>query len=168
MSAPRNSDHLALILRELPEPLLNAFGELPLSMWIVDQLGHIRWLNAAASVRFEAGVGAHFLRFVERHGVADVATIPIRDEEEVVGMIAVICASSERGDTRRRKRMPRLTPRQHQVLELLAHGRSTAEIAQALQISEQTVRNHIRHLLAELNVRTRLEAVVTAFRNGWL
>jgi len=54
------------------------------------------------------------------------------------------------------------------VLELLAHGRSTAEIAQALQISEQTVRNHIRHLLAELNVRTRLEAVVTAFRNGWL
>lgn len=200
MSAPRNSDHLARMLRELPEPLLNAFGELPLSMWIVDRLGHIRWLNTTASVRFEARVGAHFLRFVEDDAVADVrerfarkihghsdatihrvtlkgaagpvsaevAAVPIRDDDEVVGVIAVICPPSERGDARRRKRKPRLTPRQHQVLELLALGRSTAEIAQTLQISEQTVRNHVRHLLAELSVRTRLEAVVAAYRNGWL
>jgi DNA-binding CsgD family transcriptional regulator len=201
MPSPRTSDHLAQILRELPEPLLNAFGELPLSMWIVDRLGHIRWLNLTASGGFEARVGAHFLRFVEEDGVADVrerfarkihghsgatinrvslkgaagpvtaevATVPIRDhDEEVVGVIAVICPSGERAESGRRTRKPRLTPRQHQVLELLAHGRSTAEIAQTLQISDQTVRNHIRHLLAELSVRTRLEAVVAAYRNGWL
>jgi hypothetical protein len=46
MSAPRNSDHLAQILRELPEPLLSAFGELPLPMWIVDQLGHCLFRDA--------------------------------------------------------------------------------------------------------------------------
>ena len=86
----------------------------------------------------------------------------------MIGVITFISASEEGGEARRRRRKPRLTPRQHQVLELLAHGRSTGEIAQALQISENTVRNHIRHLLSELGVRTRLEAVVVAFRNGWL
>jgi two-component system response regulator DesR len=61
-----------------------------------------------------------------------------------------------------------LTPRQHQVLELLAAGASTRRIAAELQIAEETARNHIRLLLAELRVHTRLEAVVAAFRNGWI
>jgi DNA-binding NarL/FixJ family response regulator len=64
--------------------------------------------------------------------------------------------------------LPRLTPRQHQVLELLADGAATATIAGRLGISEDTARNHIRLLLQELRVHTRLEAVVAAFRNGWL
>lgn len=168
MSPPRNSDHLARILGDLPEPLLDALGDLPLPMWIVDPLGHVRWLSGDASERFDVRVGAHFQRFVDEDGIGEVESVPIRDADEVIGTIALICPAVDRAETGRRKRRPRLTPRQRQVLELLAHGRSTAEIAQELQISEQTVRNHIRHLLAELSVRTRLEAVVTAFRNGWL
>jgi DNA-binding NarL/FixJ family response regulator len=54
------------------------------------------------------------------------------------------------------------------VLELLAQGHSTARIAAELQIADETARNHVRLLLAELGVHTRLEAVVVAFRNGWL
>ena len=38
MSPPRNSDGLAQILRDLPEPLLDALGDVPLPMWIVDPI----------------------------------------------------------------------------------------------------------------------------------
>jgi DNA-binding CsgD family transcriptional regulator len=54
------------------------------------------------------------------------------------------------------------------VLELLSQGLSTAEIAARLGIAPETTRNHIRMLLSELGVHSRLEAVVLAFRNGWL
>lgn len=57
-----------------------------------------------------------------------------------------------------------LTPREREVLELLAHGRSTQDIAQDLVISPATVRNHIRQILSKLNVHSRLEAVTYAFK----
>jgi len=59
-----------------------------------------------------------------------------------------------------------LTPRQKQVLELLAEGRSTEQIAAALQLTTETVRNHIRHVLQALRAHSRLEAVVVARRQG--
>jgi two-component system NarL family response regulator len=57
---------------------------------------------------------------------------------------------------------PHLTPRQTEVLRLLKRGRSTEQIAQELQLSTETVRNHVRHLLRALGVHTRLEAVAVA------
>ncbi len=45
---------------------------------------------------------------------------------------------------------PLLTPRQLEVLKLLAAGASTSQIQETLQISRETVRNHIRHLLRAL------------------
>ena len=57
---------------------------------------------------------------------------------------------------------PHLTPRQTEVLRLLKRGRSTEQIAQELQLSTETVRNHVRHLLRALGVHTRLEAVAAA------
>jgi DNA-binding NarL/FixJ family response regulator len=54
---------------------------------------------------------------------------------------------------------PSLTPRQVEVLRLLENGRSTRQIAAALHLSTETVRNHIRHLLRALNAHSRLEAV---------
>jgi DNA-binding NarL/FixJ family response regulator len=59
-----------------------------------------------------------------------------------------------------------LTPRQHDVLDLLADGASTDAIAAQLVLSPQTVRNHIRHVLKRLGARTRLEAVANARRAG--
>jgi DNA-binding NarL/FixJ family response regulator len=99
---------------------------------------------------------------------AEVASVPIRDEGGVIGVIALVRSEEPADDGVRSCPEPRLTPRQHQVLRLLADGYSTTEMASALQISEQTVRNHIRFLLAELRVRSRLEAVVVALRNNWL
>ncbi|MFL5910710.1 MAG: response regulator transcription factor [Gaiellaceae bacterium] len=52
-----------------------------------------------------------------------------------------------------------LTPRQHEVLDLLGRGASTKAIAESLSISTETVRNHIRRILRALGVHSRLEAV---------
>jgi PAS domain S-box-containing protein len=59
---------------------------------------------------------------------------------------------------------PHLTPRQAEVLAMLEHGRSTAQIASELHLSQETVRNHVRHLLRALGVNSRLEAVAMARR----
>jgi DNA-binding CsgD family transcriptional regulator/PAS domain-containing protein len=61
---------------------------------------------------------------------------------------------------------PALTPRQREILRLLADGRSNEEIAQALDLSRTTVRNHTSGLYARLGVRSRLEAVAVARRRG--
>jgi PAS domain S-box-containing protein len=63
---------------------------------------------------------------------------------------------------------PQLTPRQRQILELIAAGYSTSEIAKRLTLSTETVRNHVRNMLSELRVHTRLEAIATARRLGLL
>lgn len=60
----------------------------------------------------------------------------------------------------------RLTPRQIEVLRLLATGLSTHAIAEHLFISELTVRNHVENLLHKLEVHSRLEAVSMAHHSG--
>jgi len=63
-------------------------------------------------------------------------------------------------------RGPALTPRERQVLESLAAGRANKEIAQALGVSEHTVKFHLGSLFAKLEVATRTEAVTAGLRQG--
>jgi DNA-binding CsgD family transcriptional regulator len=58
-----------------------------------------------------------------------------------------------------------LTPREVEVLRLLAEGRTDQEIAAALFISPHTVTTHVKHLLAKLGVVSRAAAVAQAYRN---
>jgi DNA-binding NarL/FixJ family response regulator len=60
----------------------------------------------------------------------------------------------------------RITPRELQVLSLIADGCSTREIARTLWITEETVRTHVRRLLERLDARTRAQAVAIAYRDG--
>lgn len=55
-----------------------------------------------------------------------------------------------------------LTPREREVLQMIAAGASNKEIASALFLSEGTVRNHISHILARLNLRDRTQAAIIA------
>ncbi len=59
-----------------------------------------------------------------------------------------------------------LSNRQAQILDLAKEGTSNIEIAAALNISEQTVKNHMTNIFERLDVRDRTEAVVKALRNG--
>jgi DNA-binding NarL/FixJ family response regulator len=61
-----------------------------------------------------------------------------------------------------------LTARQLDVVRLLADGKSTSEIANELNLSQTTVRNHVAGLMAALGVHTRLQAVLAAKRAGFL
>jgi len=61
---------------------------------------------------------------------------------------------------------PTLTPRETDVLRLIAAGRSNVEIAQRLYITPATVKTHINNLFAKTGVRDRAQAVTYAFRHG--
>jgi DNA-binding NarL/FixJ family response regulator len=59
-----------------------------------------------------------------------------------------------------------LTPREREVLDLIARGRSNSEIAQNLYLSENTVKSHVTHVLDKLHLRDRIHAVIFAYENG--
>lgn len=60
------------------------------------------------------------------------------------------------------------TKRECEVLQLLANGQSNRRIAETLNISEKTVKNHVSSLFKKMNVNDRTQAVVTAIRNHWV
>lgn len=62
---------------------------------------------------------------------------------------------------------PLLTPRQEEVLELMLQGRSNKDISQALQLSEETTKNHVSGILRAFGVQTRVQAVLAASRHGY-
>jgi DNA-binding NarL/FixJ family response regulator len=59
-----------------------------------------------------------------------------------------------------------LTPREREVLTLLGHGLSNAELAAALVLSETTVKTHVARIFAKLSLRDRAQAVVVAYETG--
>jgi DNA-binding NarL/FixJ family response regulator len=60
----------------------------------------------------------------------------------------------------------RLTPREHDVLRLVALGKANKEIAVALSISERTARTHVSNILAKLGLKSRTQAAIWAARKG--
>lgn len=61
---------------------------------------------------------------------------------------------------------PELTPREHDVLEMIAQGLDNQQIADHLVVSQKTIRNHISHIFQKLMVRNRAQAIVLARQAG--
>jgi PAS domain S-box-containing protein len=162
--------------------------------YMVDPSGMIRWLNPAAERLFGDLRGQHmtaalppeqrlrgqeiFARNLlgpaegsDNRGVlldsngerfrAELSTVPLSSGGHVIGVfgqVKRIDAASPRTSH------PKLSPRQRDVLQLLAAGCSTEEIARELHLSTATVRNHVRGIINALGVHSRLEAVIFAYR----
>jgi DNA-binding NarL/FixJ family response regulator len=66
------------------------------------------------------------------------------------------------------RRAPELSPREAEVLTLVAEGKSNKEIAAALDLAENTVKNHLKNILEKLHLENRVQAATYALRQGLL
>jgi PAS domain S-box-containing protein len=182
----------------IPGDVQGALEDVNVPSYMVDRFGVIRWLNPAAEAlvgdvrgRQQSSVVApeyareakeSFTRKVlgaarstddtvvvlgpdgERIQV-QISAVPLYDGGRIVGVFGLV---PHRESTTAPEPHPHLTPRQTQVLHLLAHGRSTDQIAAELHLSRDTVRNHVRRMLTALGAHSRIEALAIAHREGVL
>jgi DNA-binding NarL/FixJ family response regulator len=101
--------------------------------------------------------------------IAAIHTIAAGDSllsPSVTSRVVERMAGQPQPDAVRDARLEELTPRETQVLELVARGRSNAEIADDLIIEESTVKTHVKRILAKLDARDRVQAVIFAYESG--
>jgi DNA-binding CsgD family transcriptional regulator len=187
-----DADLLSIVGFEIRE----ALDGIELPAYLVDVAGIVSWVNVAANAVLGDRVGQPYLNFIPSDLHARVRTNFARKVyggTPTVFEIAVLDAAGARRSFRVRSAPLRrdgriigifglatpmsgshvvddeplaLTPRQMEVLRLLADASTTEEIARLLGVSVETARNHIRALLRRLGAHTRLEAVIEARRRG--
>jgi PAS domain S-box-containing protein len=96
----------------------------------------------------------------------ELSSVPLKEGHQIVGVFGLL--SRPPAPPKSPRPHAKLTPRQREVLALLAHGSSTPQIAELLHLSRETVRNHVRGVLQALEVHSRVEAVATARADGLL
>jgi DNA-binding CsgD family transcriptional regulator len=115
---------------------------------------------------------SHHERWLQTLGgervLSEVHAVAIEGGERVVGVFGIISPPKKRKTQPSPQPHRGLTPRQLEVLDHLSNGMSTDQIAAALGIQRETVRNHVRGILRTLGVPSRLEPVVQARRRGLL
>jgi len=185
-------------LSGIPGDLHGALEDVNVPAYAVDRFGIIRWINAAAKKLVGDVRGKQqssvvvpeqareakesFLRKMmgtekstegtvvvvgpggERVQV-EISSTPLHEGHRIVGVFGIV---HHRAKSAPPLPHPHLTPRQNQVLHLLSHGHSTAQIAAELHLSVDTVRNHIRRMLRALGAHSRIEALAVAHREGIL
>jgi PAS domain S-box-containing protein len=181
-------------LQSLGGDVEEALESINVPSYVVDRSGVVRWLNQAACRLVGDVRGRQFTSVVapeetrrakevfarnisgphgptdsqvvvmgvdgERVGI-ELSSVPLMQGDRVIGVFGQV---ADVEDAPPREPHPHLTPRQTEVLGLLELGRSTDDIASELQLSIETVRNHIRHILRALGVHSRLQAVAVSRR----
>ena len=117
------------------------------------------------SAALRAGVRGYLLKDMEPEDIVTAIGHAARGELAVapamtMKLAQLLQSGSKSGD--RREMLASLTEREREILEHLARGESNKTIARALEISHDTVKLHVRHILAKLNLGSRVEAAVFA------
>jgi DNA-binding NarL/FixJ family response regulator len=137
----------------------------PLSVLVITTFDLDDYVFAA----LRAGACGFLLKDIEPDDlVAAVRTVASGDGLIAPRVTRRLIAEFARGATTQPPEPPQdaLTERERETLLLVARGLSNVEIAQELSISASTVKTHIAHLLAKLELRDRVQAVVYAYEHG--
>ena len=94
------------------------------------------------------------------------AVVSPRVTRRMLEMFASHLPDSSSRQTDEDPRIASLTPREKEILVLMAQGMSNSEIAERLVVSATTVKTHVGNILAKLDVRDRVQAVVVAYETG--
>lgn len=121
----------------------------------------------------KAGASGYLLKEISIDEVADAVRSVASGESLVTPSMATkllneFSSLAHNVEQKQRVPPPHLTPRELQVLRLVSEGMSNREIADVLEISENTVKNHVRNILEKLHLHSRMEAVMYAVREKLL
>jgi two-component system, NarL family, nitrate/nitrite response regulator NarL len=155
-------EHVDVIVADVPDlvSVEAALAPAPPGVPVLALVGRREQVRDA--VRFGARGAVRRDASGERLSVASLAVaagLRAFDDESFTSLLAAPVAPSD-ADV--------LTPREREVLELVASGRSNRSIGEALGISDHTVKFHVRALLEKLGADTRADAVARALRRGFL
>ena len=128
-------------------------------------------LDEYVSAALAAGASGFLLKDASADDLVDAIRAVVDGEIAITPSLVRAVVDHVRNAGRRQLSQPvpgvdELTEREREVLEYLAAGRSNAEIAEALFLSEATVKTHLSRVLAKLGVRDRVQAVIAAFVAG--
>ena len=119
----------------------------------------------------KAGASGYLLKEISPEDVAD-AIVAVSQGQSLItpSMASKLLTEFQKLSTRKEEtsEVPTPTPRELEVLKLVAKGMSNREIGEELFISENTVKNHIRNILEKLHLHSRMEAVIYAVRERLL
>ncbi|HEY0754109.1 MAG TPA: response regulator transcription factor [Ktedonobacteraceae bacterium] len=117
-----------------------------------------------------AGASAYVLKDVTQRELLATIRRVLRGESVLDPDIVVRVLGHMSGEPARHAHLPNvgLSPREREVLQLLAQGQTNREIARALTVSASTIKIHVEHILAKLEVSDRTQAAVRAIELGLL
>jgi two-component system NarL family response regulator len=121
----------------------------------------------------KAGANGYLLKEVAIEEIAETVRAIVQRQAVVspsmgTKLITEFRSLARRASEREELPPPGLTDREMQVLKLMAQSKSNKDIAAALFISENTVKNHVRNILEKLHLHSRMEAVTYAWRKRLL
>ena len=121
----------------------------------------------------KAGANGYLLKEVAVEEIAETVRAIVQHQAPVSPsmtskLLTEFRSLARRASEREELMPPELTDREMQVLRLIAQSRSNKDIAGALFISENTVKNHVRNILEKLHLHSRMEAVTYAWRKRLL
>src|SRR5215470_3905448 len=179
-------------LKAMGANLEDALEHVNVPSYVIDKAGVVRWMNRASRQMVGDRTGQQFTSVVApeetrrarenfarklignaevtdatfsvvdtrgEHLKVQLSSVPLRRGEHVVGVFGQVSDIVEEPHPHPELH---LTPRQAEILDMLERGKSTAQMAEELHLSRETVRNHVRHLLHAVGATSRLEAVAVA------